>query len=389
MNSRRRRSSHVQGIITRRTTITLDPSGLIKEEKTVERFTPITQLEVPIRDTRVMPEILVQSAEQRKSRDLAVEKELEKKMYQTERKESEDTGNDKRAWTKMMRSCNELKQELLGQWTEAANGITTRREEWEDARAYFEQMKTRGPWKSNRTYAQKREILEFNLKTRPDTARDQDNEIILRLASPTPTPPVPGLHRRYISLSDMTPSRLQSMSRAAKRGFGQRPLQFEELKEKLDQLKNPFSIKPKSYEEEKLRTFASPDPSRGASPSLVPSRTASTSPVNDFIFKHRSKFFKNPMSRLSLEKKLAVELAMMKIHASPEVALKVQRMEEQARRRRIQFLKGKSFKKVQPRPETPGERRDLRAEIVQYRQNPDEEIEANRRVKVKVLQSRG
>ena len=130
--------------------------------------------------------------------------------------------------------------------------------------------------------------------------------------------------------------------------------------------------------------MSSPAPS----PTPVTSRPSSRSPVNDFIFKHRSRYFRSPVSRLNMAKKLALELEMDKIRASPDVLLRAQKMEELARKRRLQFLRAKTYQKVKPRPETPGERKDLRAEIVQYRRSPKQEMEGGARVKTKVLQSR-
>ena len=301
----------MQGIITRRTTIILDPAGVVKGEHTEEQFTPVVRAVV-----RALPQFLASATSTaREELDVAEEKELERQVYQTESKEE-------RIWTRLHKDCNELRQELLGQWTEAAAGITTRRGELEEALHYYETLLTQGPWRNYANYC----------RLRPGTVQN----------SPHPTP------TRYTSLTELpVPRRLSTMGKSD------------------------------------LKSEASPVPSPVAQTSR-PSRT----PVNDFIFKHRSRYFRSPVSRLNMAKRLAQEVEMDKIRASPDVLLRAQRMEELARKRRIQFLRSKVFRKVQPRPETPGERKDLRAEIVEYRRSPQQEIEGGHRMKTKILQSR-
>lgn len=305
MHRRRSSAPHLQGIITRRTTIILDPTGAVKEEQTEERFVPVVRAVV-----RALPQFLTSPlSTAREVQQVAEQRDLERQFFQTERKEE-------RIWTRLTKACNDLKQDLLGQWTEAATGITTRRGEFEDALHYYDTVLTQGPWKRNANYC----------KLRQDAA---------------PTSPT---HARYASLGDL-----------------------------------PFT----GGQEPKRQAMSSPTPSLA----LCTSRPSSRSPVNDFIFKHRSRYFRSPVSRLNMAKKLALELEMDKIRASPDVLLKAQKMEEATRKRRIQFLRAKTFQKVKPRPETPGERKDLRAEIVQYRRSPKQEMEGGARVKTIVLQS--
>ena len=303
MHRRRSSAPHLQGIITRRTTIILDPAGVVKEEQTEERFIPVVRAVV-----RALPQFLTSpQSSAHEIQQVAEEHELERQFFKTERKEE-------RIWTRLTKACNELKQDLLGQWTEAATGITTRRVEWEDALHYYETVLTQGPWQRNANYCK------------------------LREKATAPTTPT---HMRYPSTEDFQLTGRQETKR---------------------------EVSP--------------------TPAPQTSRPTSRSPVNDFIFKHRSRYYRSPVSRLNMAKKLALELEMEKIRASPDVMLKAKRMEEMARKRRIQFLKAKTFRKVMPRPETPGERKDLRAEIVQFRRSPKQEIEGGIRVKAKVLQSR-
>ena len=359
-----------------------DPKGRIIDQSTSEHITSPTSSRSPFLPSSPKSSLDFFSLTSPPHRDTKSlfdeEKELGKQFFAQEKRPGTTTDTP---YVKIMKRCSALQKDVTNQWTDATSSISARREEWVEAKRVFDTMKAHNPWKNNPKYTKMRILLESRLTQKSDPAKELDKEMVLRLASPTASLQADP-KRRYISLSDITPRRLEFLAKA-KRGFGMRPLSIQELVQNLNK------------EKEEGRKWECGSDGDGIEGKLTGSDRVHTepaamtssrsSPVNDFIFKQRNRFLRNPVSRLNIERKQAVEAAMQKISPPPEIARKAKRIEAKERQRNIKFLRSKMFCGVTKRPDTPIEIRELKAEIVTYRKNAKEEMTMDRRVRKSIL----
>lgn len=331
---------------------------------TVSPFSPSSPQQPALHGHKSMKPLMTARKEQRKS----AEKRLEKNA----------------TWGKLMEECEDLQRDLEGEWEEAAVDIATRREEYDRALTQYEELQNLAPWKRNLKYRQQKQEIRLKLKNKPDPVGDRDKEIVLRVACPSSTA---ASKSSYVSLADMTPGRLHFLSKAGRRGFGQTPISPEALLSNLDVLRSP-GLRPTSSFSSELPPFqvnTEPAPSHQRMDTFSSQQTrSSTSPINEFILKQRSRYLRSPISRALLARKKTLEVAMQKIQSSPEIARKVEKMEKAEKKRREKYWISHTF-----RPSKAPQEEELKREILQYRMSPKQEIAMDKRVRRSVLMAQG
>ena len=290
----------------------------------------------------------------------------------------------KLALGKLLDECAELQKDLEGEWEKAATDIATKREEYEQVLSQYEEKQNLGPWKTNTKYRLLKQEIKHKLKMKPDPVADRDKEVVLRVACAAPKASV---HQNYVSLADMTTSRLQFLSKAAKRGFGQSRVSLETLMSNIDTLRTPkpFYTTTEPHETTDIRLQTEPSTIHKRSDTQASQLTrSSTSPINEFIMKQRRRYLHTSVSRTLIERKKLVEVAMEKIQSSPDIARKVEKIEQANKARLQKYKKSQTVRMKEEMQED-----EIKQEIEEYRLDPKQEMAMDRRVRKSVLMGKG